>query len=569
MRKERGKMKKGSSNNNVVGCSISWKIVWTTLALMFSNAAFTEEEIEEIIVTGSYIRSAPADSPSPLSVISAADIEDNHIIDMNELLTRIPYQSGGFVQTASLTGGDFQGRLPINLRNLGDAATLPLVNGKRHLPAFVAPSGDSTVDINSMIPVLMVERIEIVKDGSSALYGSDAIAGVVNFVTKKDFEGMEVDVRFLTDEATGEGDETSLGLLFGVQSDRGGFVFSMDYLERNEIATDNREVYKFQGGFFGSATGSPGRFLFADSTPLVYNEASGGGPVPLVGPNNARVLPRVPNADPGDLSQWGNADLSCNDAAVFDGLGGTLGLVPSAGIPNQICAFDSGNFFSIQEGELLQKFYATGNYKATDKIEFYFEGGFAEQEFFRPNSMAPQARTPIVPVTHPGLIEDARRRGIVPQPLLAIARLQGGTRDQLGTPYAPIKTFQSRDGDTLRGVIGVIADLQFGDREWVLDASFTWSEHSADQKRVSDTRAQELSQAIIGLGGPNCNPFDNVPDVPGEGNLAYAATGNFDDGRCYHYNPFGNALFDASGNYVDPVASPSVLSNPPRTHGLA
>ena len=111
MRKERGKMKKGSSNNNVVGCSISWKIVWTTLALMFSNAAFTEEEIEEIIVTGSYIRSAPADSPSPLSVISAADIEDNHIIDMNELLTRIPYQSGGFVQTASLTGGDFQGRL--------------------------------------------------------------------------------------------------------------------------------------------------------------------------------------------------------------------------------------------------------------------------------------------------------------------------------------------------------------------------------------------------------------------------------------------------------------------------
>ena len=107
-----------------------------------------DEQIEEIVVTGSYIKSSPADSPSPLSVITSADIENNHTVDMNELLTRLPYQSGGYIQAATFTGGGFQGRLPINLRNLGDAATLPLVNGKRHLPAFVAPLGDSTVDVN-------------------------------------------------------------------------------------------------------------------------------------------------------------------------------------------------------------------------------------------------------------------------------------------------------------------------------------------------------------------------------------------------------------------------------------
>ena len=124
------------------------KILATGLAalpMLFSGIVFAddeEERIEEIVVTGSYIKSSPADSPSPLSVITSADIENNHTVDMNELLTRLPYQSGGYIQAATFTGGGFQGRLPINLRNLGDAATLPLVNGRRHLPAFVTPLGD-------------------------------------------------------------------------------------------------------------------------------------------------------------------------------------------------------------------------------------------------------------------------------------------------------------------------------------------------------------------------------------------------------------------------------------------
>lgn len=79
-------------------------------------------QVEEILITGSYIKRDPADSPVPLSVVSAVDIENNHSVDMQEVLTRIPYQSGGYVQAATFTGGGFQGRLPINLRNLGDVA---------------------------------------------------------------------------------------------------------------------------------------------------------------------------------------------------------------------------------------------------------------------------------------------------------------------------------------------------------------------------------------------------------------------------------------------------------------
>ena len=540
-------------------------------ALAVAVTGFAEEapetgsdDIEEVIVTGSYIKRSPADSPTPLSIISSADIENNHTVDMNELLTRIPYQSGGYIQAATFTGGGFQGRLPINLRNLGDAATLPLVNGRRHVPAFVAPLGDSTVDINSMIPQVMIDRIEIVKDGSSALYGSDAIAGVVNFITKRDFEGVDIDVRALTDEATGLGDEFSVGLLVGAQGDRGGFVMGMDFLDRNEIPTDHPDVYDFQGGFGVSGTGNPGRFPFADSSPLLW---ASGNPVPQAiraDGSTAKALPRVPEAmaDPANPAHWGNGDYNCNDAALWDGLGGTLGLVTTSGIQNNLCAIDYGNFFSIQEGETLQKFYATGYFDISDRVELYFEGGFAEQEYYRPNSLAPQSRAPTIPITHFGLIEDANRRGIQPVPLVSVVRLQGGTRQLTGTTYRPIDSFQSRDGDTLRGVVGIDADLEFGDREWNLNASFSWSEQSMEHKRVSDTRAQELSAALNGLGGPKCNPLD-PNSVPGAGNLAYAQTGNFDDGTCYYYNPFGNAHFTQNGTYVDGATSPSILANPP------
>ena len=543
------------------------KILATGLAalpMLFSGIVFAddeEERIEEIVVTGSYIKSSPADSPSPLSVITSADIENNHTVDMNELLTRLPYQSGGYIQAATFTGGGFQGRLPINLRNLGDAATLPLVNGRRHLPAFVAPLGDSTVDVNSMIPQVMIDRVEIVKDGSSALYGSDAVAGVVNFITKKNFEGVEIDTRFVTDEATSTGDEISTSILIGSSGDRGGFTMAMEFLDRNEISTQEPEIYAFQGGFGVSGTGNPGRFLFADSSPLLFADGSA---VPEV--NGKKLLPRVLNPDVTNAAHWGAADLNCNDAAKFDGVGGTLGAVPSGGIDNQICAIDYGNFFSIQEGETLQKFYSTGYFDITDDVEIYFEGGYAEQQYFRPNSLAPQTRAPVIPVHHFGLIEDASRRGIQPVPLVSIVRLQGGTRDLTGSFYRPANTLQYRDGDTLRGVIGVNADMKFGDRDWNLNASFTWSEQSMDMKREEDSRANELVRSIHGLGGPNCNPYEvgfDTEAMRGEGNLKYAESGNFDDGKCYYYNPFGNALFDANGAYIDGNMTNNKFQNPP------
>ena len=89
--------------------------------------------IEEVVVTGSYIKRSAADSASPLSVMSSADIERMQVSDVQELLLRLPYESGGWIRASTFDGGGGQGRVPINLRNLGDCSTLPLVNGRRHV----------------------------------------------------------------------------------------------------------------------------------------------------------------------------------------------------------------------------------------------------------------------------------------------------------------------------------------------------------------------------------------------------------------------------------------------------
>ena len=533
------------------------------------------EEVEELVVTGSYIKRSAQDSPSPLTVISAVDIEQSHIADVQELLLRLPYESGGWIRASTFDGGGGQGRIPINLRNLGECATLPLVNGRRHTTGWMTPAGCAAVDTNSMVPTLMLERVEILKDGSSALYGSDAIAGVVNFITRDNFEGLDFDARFLTDEATGQGDEISFGLVFGTQGDRGGFVVGADYLRRNEIPTQDPAIYEIQGGFGYSDTGQPGWYPPQSSAELTFAD---GTPFPdevgRLTPRNSS--PRLPGTS-GWESDWGYADLDCEAVAAWDGYGGALGLFSSGAGENTRCPIDYGNFFSIQEEELLQKIYATGHYSITDSLELSFEGGYSEQEFWRFNSLAPQTRTPVIPAHNHALINDAARRGMTPVPLVNRSRLIGGTPL---TPFhvRPIRTQQDGDRDTFRAAVGLTWDVDFMERPWTVNAFFTTSESSQYQYNVEDSRATETVLALHGLGGPNCNSADKddawKEENRGSGNRTYRGgtlnrdgtwSTNFEDGACYYLNPFGSAIVDASGNFRDPVTNPNVVTLPDGT----
>ena len=514
-------------------------LIWTFLLLLgLGPQAFAAEAddgaIEEVVVTGSYLKRTAADSPSPLSVIGSAQIEDLGAADVAEVIATLPWQSGSQTRASTFQGEGADGRNSINLRNLGHGATLPLVNGKRQVPSWFNDRGNASVNVNALVPTIAIERIEIVKDGASSLYGSDAIAGVVNFITKKDFEGLDFQYQFSTDEETREGDANQAGIIWGIRGDRGGIVASTSFLNRDEINVDDR--YERFGGSSASGTGQPGRIVPRDT---VIWAAHGLRPGQEVGTADGEgAFPR--NAQG---TSYGQGDVNCEDAAALE-QGGPLGLV----FGNNICAYDFGSFFALQAEESLRNSHITGDYDVTNDFEMYFEFANNISRFDRLNSLNPNAPILTIGTNHFGNIEDAFRRGIEVIPVGNQTRLLGGTRNT-SSDRRPLDTFTKTARSDQRLVLGGIWDTEIAGRDWTIDASYTASEHDSATTQVQDTLSAQMELAIAGLGGPNC---DVVNGTPGSGNLRYAASGGVffdpDGGNCYFFNPFGNARFDRDGN---------------------
>ena len=163
--------------------------------LIFVANAFAQEtagvvEVERVIVTGSNIPTAQEVGPNPVDTYRPADIEKLGIRNATDLTTFLPQQAGGTKNLNARTGGD--GTVQFNLRGLLSKETLVLVDGKRvALGSLNAVGFSGGVDIN-LLPFPMIDHIDILKDGASAVYGSDAIAGVVNFFLVHKFRGLEI-----------------------------------------------------------------------------------------------------------------------------------------------------------------------------------------------------------------------------------------------------------------------------------------------------------------------------------------------------------------------------------------
>ena len=217
------------------------------LAMMFGAAtavsvpAFAAEEaegatdVERIQVTGSRIKRADLESASPVTIVTAADIKKTGLISIGDLLQDLP-SAGSALNTAVNNGGD--GSVRVDLRNLGSQRVLVLVNGKRWMNSASSGVG-SSVDLNT-IPVAAIARMEVLKDGASAVYGSDAIAGVVNIITKKDFEGAELNVYYGETEE-GDGRQRHVDFTFGITGEKGSFLATVNYDNQGTIWAGDRK----------------------------------------------------------------------------------------------------------------------------------------------------------------------------------------------------------------------------------------------------------------------------------------------------------------------------------------
>jgi iron complex outermembrane receptor protein len=192
-------------------------------------------------ITGSAIRRVQSETALPVQIISRAEIEKAGVTTASELMARVSANSNGLTDGASINvGGDQRGFNSANLRGIGTSSTLVLLNGRR-MANFASPGDDTGVDLNN-IPAAALERVEVLLDGASALYGTDAIGGVINFITRKDFQGLELNAYGSKTDEGGAGKRTASLSIGKGDLEREGFnVFMVaDYQKTNPLSTSQR-----------------------------------------------------------------------------------------------------------------------------------------------------------------------------------------------------------------------------------------------------------------------------------------------------------------------------------------
>ena len=224
-------------------------------------------QIEEVVVTGSRIKRKDFVSNSPVSTLAGNQFSITNTVNVEALLNALPQMVPGLDRTSNNPGN---GTATINLRGLGSNRSLVLIDGKRVIPTTAGGS----VDVNS-IPVNLIKNVEVLTGGASAIYGSDAVAGVVNFILKDDFSGVAFSSGYETTEE-GDADIFSTDLTIGGNFDggRGNMVINFHYTDREDLFQGDRD-FSFSAQFDdlsdpanpflydGGSTGIPSMAIFS------------------------------------------------------------------------------------------------------------------------------------------------------------------------------------------------------------------------------------------------------------------------------------------------------------------
>ena len=497
----------------VLLCSASIIVVDT--AAGETSVSPRERQVEEIVVTGSHLKREPRDFASPLTVLGKDDLDVVGATDIKEIIRNMSFNSGSLGVSATNWAGDDSstGNASVNLRNLGNGATLVLINGRRTVNTSFDNSGSSYVDVQGLVPNIALERIEVVKDGASALYGSDAVAGVVNFITRREFTGVELQVDFSSDDETHEQQDLLLSGLAGMTGAWGYINLAASYLDRDGLTFADRFDRFGRSGL--SSFGQPGRYV-----PQIPEQ--GASPV------TSNYWWPQGGADPEGFS-GSLPDPECEKAAADDGLMGTLGLHPDF---SHICVYDYSSFFALVRPEEQIKFHSDGKFHLSPSTEIYGSFSYSEQESSRGNSLYPDVRYVIVPEHHFGLQLDAARRGFGPVPYQALQRILGGTIDSTEEDR-PISTVSTTRRENMRALIGLQSDFTLAGQSWLLDSDLIYSRNRLDLNWPVDTLTSHMDLAFAGLGGPGCDPHTGIP-----------GSGNLGTGRCYYYNSFQTSVYD-------------------------
>jgi iron complex outermembrane receptor protein len=494
--------------------------VTTTVA---QEAQTTDEIAEIVIVTGSYIRGTAEDAALPVDVISLEELEKQGAPSPVEMLKSVTVMNGIVGETnrhmpgrgQAQTGGTF-----VNLRGFGQGRTLVLLNGKRL----------ASDDVNLM-PANAIARIEILKEGGASTYGSDAIGGVVNYITKERVDGLELtaDYRHIEDS---DGDYNA-GFSWGTTWGGGDFFFAANYFHRSQLRTIDRDwavrpyLENPEGGW--SPASNPGnfRFLTATGTGLAFDPVNRPDPgCQFFG----GTFDPVTNQCVGQFSVWENIVDEQDTYQAF----------ASAN-------FDLSDTFSLKLEAVYGKTKvpnasASPSYAPIRRITETVYGSTVDLSVFDDPR---RARFFYVPMTNPGFQGAfAPGGGYVPATAL-------GTFIQIFAwrPFLTTGSPNAADGtpryafDREAGRVSAELTGQLGSVNLTTSLSYSTSEV---QRHEVDILTGRLQLALRGFGGPNCD-WPSPTAQPGQNG-------------CLWYNPFSNAFPTtrtgvANPNYVAGAAN--------------
>jgi len=303
-------------------------------AFAASPALAQQTEVQEIVVTGSRIPTPNLTSVSPVVAITAADIKAQGVTRVEDMINSLPQAFAA--QGASISNGS-NGTATVNLRGLGTSRTLVLIDGRRVGPGNPSSATSPAVDLN-FIPSALVERVDVLTGGASAVYGADAVAGVVNFILKNNFEGVELNTSYGfsgEDDAVRRKFDLTVGGNFA--EDRGNAVVSFGYTKTDPLYQDRRPWgtvarSSTTGAPLGSGTSVPGRFglarLIVKNADDTINEALSGIALPdgaeldpttgaLIGKNDAGYNKAGYNYNPYNLYQTPLSRYQINGLGTF------------------------------------------------------------------------------------------------------------------------------------------------------------------------------------------------------------------------------------------------------------
>ncbi len=487
----------------------------------------TNNDIEEVLVTGSFIRGSALDAPSPVQIVDRSSIEAQGAAIIWDVIKNLEVNSGSFTNSGSGERSQTEGTAQINLRNLGENSTLTLINGKRMAPAAATTTtGGEFVDINS-IPLVMTDRVEILTDGGSALYGADAVAGVVNIIMRTDFEGLELYGDLQSVRSADNAYDKTVSGIWGWASDSGNthLVISAERFERDKVSAS-------------SANFIDGNTQFAADVSSITAPVA----VPAFGANTNPAYLR-PDISADNLANGGTdgaifSDPLCTTQAGSTGIpyfvGGKRELLGERG---GTCNEDVERFNFLSRDTERSSFALAFDHTFNESAEFYSFLNYSENEIILEggglNNTGGSARTrgPTVFLAQPGAYtrNPAFGGNAIGQTMeLGFFADQIGLTKPTSIPNAPVDIANGginiaylanpRDGLPRSGArsnttntnatlfqAGLRGDFDFKERDWNYDVGVSWSASSNEQSyTVHNRRNTEL--AANGLGGPNCTP---------------------------------------------------------------